>query len=320
MSGFVRVFALFGLFVGGCFAAENKPDAEQMLQAMINALDGLNYQGTIAFYKNNQLDTMKFYHAVSDKGVEQERLLTLNSPIREIVLDADKVRCVFLDSRKTIIDHWPVKHSFLLDLPKNLNELNQYYLFINAGQGEIAQLPAYIIDIKPKDNLRYARKIWINRDSFLPLKFELLNQNGFPLEQAIFTDLEIKDSLPIVEFNDDQNTEIRHIHRLKKLPFEQAGFEVTNMPGGFVPVFYTRRPMHGTDQLIDHLLLSDGFSSVSVYVEQYKKDMGTEQRSLGAINLYSRRLDQYQLTVMGDVPARTVRYIADGVMLRNSSD
>lgn len=318
MSRPVCIAALFGMFVSACLAAENEPDAEQMLQAMTKAMDSLNYQGTIALYKNDRLDTLKFFHAVSDQGVEQERLLTLNSPIRDIVLDGDKVRCEFVNAQKVTIDHWPARNSLLIDLPKNLSALTRFYQFANAGYGEIAQQAAYIIDIKPKDNLRYGRKIWISQNNFLPLKFELLNQNGFPLEQAMFVDLEIKDSLPIKVHDDEGKTGVLHIHQLQKLPFEQAEFKLNHIPGGFEPVFYTRRTMHGSDKLIDHLLLSDGLSSVSVYLEEYEEDMPTVQRSVGAINLYSRKLEPYQLTVMGEVPARAVRYIAEGVELRKN--
>lgn len=75
--------------------------------------------------------------------------------------------------------------------------------------------------------------------------------------------------------------------------------------------------MHNVDQLVDHLVLSDGFASVSVYLENKKLAIPAGFRSAGAINSFSRVLDDYLITVMGEVPAATVRMIAEGVRLKS---
>jgi sigma-E factor negative regulatory protein RseB len=38
--------------------------------------------------------------------------------------------------------------------------------------------------------------------------------------------------------------------------------------------------------------------------------------SLGSVNSYSKVLDAYQITVLGEVPAQTVEFIATGITLR----
>ena len=40
-------------------------------------------------------------------------------------------------------------------------------------------------------------------------------------------------------------------------------------------------------------------------------------QSVGAVNSYSRTINNYQLTVMGEVHAETVRFIAEGIKLRD---
>lgn len=67
---------------------------------------------------------------------------------------------------------------------------------------------------------------------------------------------------------------------------------------------------------MDHLLISDGFSSVSVYFEA-KGEKGIEGlRSLGPVNSYSRVIDDLQITALGEVPVQTVELVAKGVSLR----
>jgi sigma-E factor negative regulatory protein RseB len=99
---------------------------------------------------------------------------------------------------------------------------------------------------------------------------------------------------------------------------------VTALPKGFKRIFFSRKPLHKSDQPVDHLLLSDGFASVSVYLETKKADPSADSHipegihTVGAINSLSRNLADFQLTVLGEVPAQTVKFIAEGVKLRHS--
>lgn len=43
-------------------------------------------------------------------------------------------------------------------------------------------------------------------------------------------------------------------------------------------------------------------------------------QSVGAVNSFSRTINKYQLTVMGEVPAETVKTIAEGIKLRGLQD
>ena len=319
MPNFFRILFLFGFVVGACLAGERTESAQQMLAKMMQAMHGLNYQGTVALFRNGKLETMKFSHAVKD-GVEQERLLLLNSPMREMIRNADTVWCLFLDSKKMVIDHRPVKQSFLMDLPQDLTELDQNYTFAVSGGEKIATLSAKIIVIEPRDNFRYARRIWVSQDNFLPLKFELVNRTGQALEQAMFTELQIKESLPIVDFDNEHNFFVQHIHKLEPLSFDQTGFVLNRIPKGFKKIFFTRSPMRGTEKPTEHLLLSDGFSTISVYLEQRNLEGFSKRQSVGAVNSYSRPLNKYQLTVMGEVPARAVQFIANGAKIRRKDD
>ena len=95
---------------------------------------------------------------------------------------------------------------------------------------------------------------------------------------------------------------------------------VTELPKGFREIFFARKPMHNTEQPVDHLLLSDGFTSVSIYMENKSVGMPSGLQSVGAVNSYSRTINNYQLTAMGEVPAETVKFIVEGIKLRDSKD
>jgi sigma-E factor negative regulatory protein RseB len=312
-----RFFLVLLLSTKTVFAADLELNARQALTKMTNAMRVLNYQGTVAFLRNGKLETMKYFHA-AEKGIEQERLLSLNSPLREIIRDADKVSCLFKSTQQAVVDHRPVGHSFLVDVPQELDELSAVYDFKIAGEEDVAMLPAYVIAIQPKDDFRYVRKIWIEKQQFLPLKVAVYDLSGTVLEQVVFTDLEVKETLPFVEakFGEVPGS-VKHIHQLQAQASDQAAFIVNNLPPGFEEIFFTRRPMHNSNQPVDHLLLSDGFAAVSVYMENKNTAMQQGMQSVGAVNSFSRAIDDWQLTVMGEVPAKTVKFIAEGIKLRH---
>ena len=308
------------LSIGRVLAGEPEINARQALVKMTHAMEVLNYKGTVAFLRNGKLEPMKYVHAAK-KGIEQERLLSLNSPMREIIRDSDKVSCLFKETQQIVVDHRPFERSFLIDIPGNLDELGTIYQFEMVGEEDVAMLPSYVVAIRPKDNFRYLRKIWIEKQHFLPLKVVVYDDSDVPLEQVVFTEIEVKDALPFVDISSsDTAPPVQHIHQLQTQSSDLAAFVVTNIPQGFREIFFTRRPMHNTGQPVDHLLLSDGFSSVSVYMENKSAAMQSGLQSAGAVNFFSRTIGDAQLTVMGEVPAETVKFIAEGIKLKGLKD
>jgi sigma-E factor negative regulatory protein RseB len=327
MTWVKRFFAVWLLSTGIVSAKESALNARQVLTKMNNAMEVLNYQGTVAFLKNGKLEPMKYVHAAK-KGVEQERLSSLNSPLREIIRDAGKVSCLFKETQQTIVDHRPFERSFLVDMPGNLvdmpgnlDDIGAIYQFDMVGEEDVAMLPSYVIAIQPKDNARYPRKIWVEKQHFLPLKVAVYDTSGALLEQVVFTEIAVKNTLPFVKVKSvDAAHPVQHIHQLQIQSPDQAAFVVTELPKGFREIFFARKPMHNTEQPVDHLLLSDGFTSVSIYMENKSVGMPSGLQSVGAVNSYSRTINNYQLTAMGEVPAETVKFIVEGIKLRDSKD
>ena len=297
-------------------ADEKQPSAQQWLDNMIHAMKTLNYQGTVVFMKSGELDTMIYRHSIVS-GVEQERLTSLNSPLREVTRKSSEVSCLFKETSQKIINHHPIDSSFIINLPADSASLDRLYSLNLDGQESIAMLPAQIINIQPQDQLRYGRKIWIETQHYLPLKIEVYNPGGEILEQVVFTDLKFNNaSDAAIDSQDGPNVHVKHIHASQAEPFENANFVLKNWPAGFKTVFFIRNSLQATQKAVDHLLISDGFSTVSVYLEP-KEEQGVQGlHTLGSVNSYSRVIADSQITVLGEVPAQTVETIASGVALR----
>jgi sigma-E factor negative regulatory protein RseB len=300
------------------FADESRPSPDQALLKMQQAMEILNYQGTVAFLRNGSLNTLKYFHASAD-GSSQERLLSLNSPLHEVIRDADKVSCFFSGSAQVIVDHRPSARSFLIDLPENLDSLQDFYRLEFAGEEKVALLASYVLDVLPKDKYRYARRIWIEKQQYLPLKVEVYDHAHKVIEQVVFTELQMQKSLPIVDVDAaTAGRKIQHIHGRSPDSFDNARFDLTQLPGGFHKQLFFTMAMPDPGHPVEHLLLSDGFSSVSVYLEHTKDKVELGPHVSGSVNAFSFLQGDYLITVMGEVPAITVRHIAEGVQLRQS--
>jgi sigma-E factor negative regulatory protein RseB len=313
-----KVIVVFFLAIRAVYAEDQALTAPQWLERMNRAMKALDYHGTVVFMKNNQLDAMKYWHSV-ENGVEFERLSSLNSPMRDVTRKSNEVSCLFRDSNLKVINHHPIDSSLIINLPQDIASIDKVYELSAQAIESIAMFPAQVISIATKDQFRYTRKIWINTQNFLPLKAVAYDQEGNALEQVLFTDLQIdssKDKVAVNVLSDDKNLSEKHIHTSQAEPFENAPFVLKNWPNGFKTIFYIRNSMQESKKVVNHLLISDGFSSVSVYLEPKEAQGLNGFNSLGSINSYSQVIDNFQITVLGEVPAKTVQFIASGITLR----
>jgi sigma-E factor negative regulatory protein RseB len=289
-------------------------DAAAWLAETRQAMTHLNYRGIVSYMKDHRLESMHVFHGVIG-GIERERLLSVNTPMREVVRNADKVTCYYPENKSLSVDNKPSRHSFLLDLPNDLSALSAHYLLSLAGESHVAQRLARIVEISPRDELRYGRRLWIDRETKLPLKYQLLDETHQVLEEMAFNSLSVENALSEKEL--EPSTQVDASWKTKThemLPAESLQWSLNGVPSGFRLVSYTRLKRGVNGKSIDHILLSDGFSSVSIYIDEIMSDIFTAQpRKVGAINAYTRKLDDYLITVMGEVPASTVQSIGDGI-------
>lgn len=290
------------------------------LKNMHQAMHNLNYQGIVVFMENDVLDVVNYRHAASD-GREQEQLFSLNSPLREVIREAGTVRCVFKATGNKIVEHQSLSHSFLVDLPENIPALLENYQIESKGNEVVAMRACRRIDVIPRDDLRYAWRFWVDSEVFLPLKIEMLDLSGKVLEQVMFTQLSLPESIPFLmkSASEDENEEylLTQSQEPSLMP-KHIPFTLHNIPAGFHKKSFSIRPLHeGTEQSVSHLVLSDGLASVSIYLDEADGSLGNSQTHLGSVNSITRLLDNNKLlVVLGKVPAKTVEMIADGVALK----
>ena len=75
------------------------------------------------------------------------------------------------------------------------------------------------------------------------------------------------------------------------------------------------RRMRGKHAPVTQMVYSDGLSAISIFIEPNDEDEDDVDglSSRGAVNLYHKVVDQNLITVVGEVPPRTVMQVLDSV-------
>ena len=83
-----------------------------------------------------------------------------------------------------------------------------------------------------------------------------------------------------------------------------------SLPLGFRLVSSQAEIMPGSEEVITHLLYSDGLASVSVFIAAHAEERMSKRSRAGASNSYSTVVGEHRITAVGEVPAATVERIA----------
>ncbi|MEE9424089.1 MAG: MucB/RseB C-terminal domain-containing protein [Methylococcales bacterium] len=297
-----------------CAIASTPVNAEQWLEAMENALKTRSFQGTLVYAGSNRVNTLKIFHSVIDGDV-YEHIISQGEPIREVIRDRSKVFC-FIQEQQRGRESAVMSSKNWLGLPPKLTYSNRNYSLLLGKQQAVMERPAQIVIIQPKDKFRYLRKIWVDRESMIPIKTQVVDSTGRVLEQLMFSKLSITQSIPRTQFQlpTDSKSYQWAVQKTELIPQHQQQWHITNNPTGFEVVKYTRYQSHANSEQMTHILLSDGVTLVSIYVDLQAEAI-SETYTIGAINLGTTTSSGYRITVLGEVPGQTIQSILGGMQL-----
>jgi len=288
------------------------------LQKMTSALQSLNYRGTMVYNSGAKVESMQVFHKSGPSG-ELERLIHLSGQPREVLRKNDVVTCYMPDIRSVMVGKRSFAPSFSNQFALNSSSGVSFYTVQLNGEGRVAGKFARRLLISPKDGYRYGYRLWLDKDTSLLLKSELLDARGKTLEQVMFAEVEVVNNIPDAMLNTSINSDSFTWHRgsANNTANDSSSlrWRLVGLPQGFTLSEFGHRDLPNSDSGADHLVVSDGLATVSVYIEIFGVDsqsvIGATQ--FGALNVYGKILGDHKITVVGEVPELTVKMIADAV-------
>ena len=313
--------ALFGLGIGAGVALADplqESEALAMLQKIADAARQLNYAGTFVYQHGDQVQTSRIVHFTDASG-EYEKLETLDGPRREIIRNNDEVTCYYLDAKIMRSEKRVARRSFPALLPDQLSALTTYYQIRKSDPERIAGFDSQALVLEPRDGMRYGHKFWAEANSGLLLKARMVNERHNVVEQFSFTQLAIGSGIsremvkPSFSVSFPEWRVDRFAHNLTSNV--ESGWAVKNFPAGFRKIMEMRRSKLGNSIPVTHMVYSDGLAAVSVFIEPMANRTRINEglSHQGAINIYTRTINDQVVTVLGEAPASTVMQIANSV-------
>jgi negative regulator of sigma E activity len=333
-------------------AAHADEAAIRLLNRMNHALHQLNYSGTLAYLRDNSLSSLHIEHSVVN-GVEGERVVRLNeagnevsrelqgfslasipiiSPEMEKVYSFDMGRenriadipCVIITARPKDRERYLQKYcidsvtGMLLDymlVGKSHKPVEQFMftsIKISIPEGSSAS-----DNVSSVDPVACSSEDCADKAAIAPTNMQvdgvvattaIVDQAvSSKTKSTIITPRAMKLSRQISSADLDDGWVI------ETLP---AGFEISQAPS----MKSQKTVKEGDDQLDEtkHYVISDGLSSLSVFVSPLNEDapMGAVKINSGALNVISQQKGNSIITVVGEVPEGTLRNIVDNLNMR----
>jgi sigma-E factor negative regulatory protein RseB len=292
--------------------------AMDWVQKMSSAMRNLNYRGDFVYLHENQLESMRISH-YKDANGEKERLISLNGEAREVIRDNQNLTCIWPSSRKVVVDYSRKNTFSPIFIPEDIARLEKFYDMKMLDNDRVAGMSTVVVHIDPRDKYRYGMKFWINDQNGLMMKSSLINEDGKVVEEVMFTSLKlfdgdeklVIDTMPKI---DENFTLVRyHSGDSSKSFAADNAWQLANTPGGFWRESVLKRKIPGTDHLVQQMVYTDGLASLSIFIEKKTSLSSGGMSSMGAVNAFIRILNDYSVTAIGEVPAITVKQLAESV-------
>ena len=284
-------------------------DALELLARASQAARRLNYIGTFETDAGEERHELSQIFHMFDQGHEREKLVKMlaRSP-HEIIRHDDEAICYAPGEREIRKGRARTRRSFPAVLPDSVEGLADAYVpRIEPVMERIAGFDCRVVNLRPRDNLRFARQYCIEPASGMLLRATVLNE-GRVLEQSRFTQLALDVHIRPVDLQPSYAT-----HGWNTLEISSGasltGWSVSSVPPGFHKIREYRRDAGRTGPVLQ-LVYSDGVAAVSIFIERELSPPGLfpdrPPGSEGSVSMFERRVSDNKVTVVGEVPVETV--------------
>lgn len=171
-----------------------------MLKHMSEVDEKQNYQGVFVLRKADTLSTLRVRHGVDEEGV-WESLEALNGEPRKVVRRNDRVISVFPARELVTIRQSDNEQPLHRRLPENIDQLEQFYSIHRLADDRIANHDALVVDLVPADAFRYGYRYWLDKNTGMLLRCDLIANDATIIEQMMFTSVDYLTEAPVEKFN-----------------------------------------------------------------------------------------------------------------------
>ena len=320
MRGPVALIAACGTIA---FSAQAEPaaDAFAWLERIASAAQKLNYIGTFTYQRGANSETSRIAHYY-DGHIEREKLEVLDGSPRELVRVDDEVKCYLPAERMVLIQH-QARRAFPALPREAMDRVTRNYRVKASAADRVAGRDALVLVMEPRDRMRFGYRLWAERASGLLLKLRTVDENGGVVEQFGFTEVQVGVPIPPEALTSrfaaqTANWQVYNTRAVERIGTDDR-WAFRFLPPGFARSAGVKLRLRDDDREAMHYVFTDGMAAISVFIEvapaRGERPREGFDRS-GGVQAYQRVLGDHVVTVVGEVPGRALKGVADGLAPR----
>ena len=304
-------------------------DAQRWLRRIPVAAQTLDYSGTFVYQQEDKTRTSRITHVVNGEN-ELEKLEVLDGRPREYVRQNEDIVYYAPDEKAMLAERRVAPEGFPAFVSTDPAELAPHYKLRFGNTGRVAGYECQVLVLEPRDNLRYGYRLWVEKATGLLLQVQTIAGKNI-IEQIGFTQLAlgnisaqlVRPSYANLQDWRKERSTLEHV----EVPNLKIGF----LPPGFRQVASVKRLLSQTAadavgesattaraREVVQLVFSDGLAAISVFLEPGTQSRTEGSIQQGAIHIIGKRLGDFWLTIVGEVPAVAIRQVANSVEFKSN--
>jgi sigma-E factor negative regulatory protein RseB len=274
-----------------------------------------NYQGTLVFNVDGSLSSARVAH-FCEGAQSYERVEALDGRMQQVLRHNDRVFTLWPQTKVVVVEERDSRQASLRPVIEPRAAGN--YELHEHGSDHVAGREAQVLLLSPRDDNRFAQRLWVDRSTGLMLRNDVLGPRQQVLESSAFSQVEIdvKSRPQMVLQPMRQLVGYRQV-RPGQVNTEllREGWAMASVVAGFELKSCTLRALDPADgnapnAQVLQAVFSDGLTTVSLFVEAYDAQRHKQPllTQVGATHTLMRpHGSEWWVTVMGDVPPGTLK-------------
>lgn len=320
-SCLLALSALAGVHAASPAASAPERGVNEWLMRMQDASRLRSYVGTfVVSSSGGALSSARIWHS-GDRAQQIERVEALSGSPRWTFRRNDEVLTFLPEKRMVRAEKRDSLGLFPHLLKSEDTAIPEFYAARRTGNDRVAGFDADVVQLAPKDAMRFGYRVWSEKRSGLVIKLQTLDGEGKVLEQVAFSELQMDAPVRADKLAQMmQPPQGWRVERAQAVRTDAAaeGWALKTPVAGFKPMSCYKRPAAGAHGGGIQWIFSDGLAAVSLFVEPYDADRHTQEGlfASGATHTLARRVEDWWLTVVGEVPATTLKAFAQSLERR----
>jgi sigma-E factor negative regulatory protein RseB len=296
-------------------------EVRSWLMRIHDAASHYNFQGTFVVSAGGAVSSARIAHFCEGNN-QFERIDSLDGQTRQVFRHNDVVHTLWPQAHVAMVEQRDLLNSFPALLQVGDDRIADFYSVERQGVERVAGHEASVLRLRPRDEYRFGYRLWAEKTSGLLLRADTLGERGEILETSAFSDVAIG-------VRSQPETVVQPMRRLAgykivkpalaPTQLEAEGWSLRQSVPGFRQVSCVKRPLDDAPrervnpsspaQQVLQTIFSDGLTYVSVFIEPYSPERHGKlaQTTVGATQTLLQRQGDWWITVVGDVPATTLK-------------